>query len=125
MQVNSCRSPSCFVLQNRLLLFVVQLLQGLLSWAIRGFSPAQHTDGDAAEDQTESQSDRGAENCVEQAAALGKKEEAGVAWAQADKGVVGAQRVVGPAAVLAEVGFAHLAENEPGRVDSGGGGGTA
>jgi hypothetical protein len=24
---------------------------------------------------------------------------------------------------LAEVGFAHLAENEPGRVDAGGGGG--
>jgi hypothetical protein len=26
---------------------------------------------------------------------------------------------------LAEVGFAHLAENEPGRVDAGGGGGAA
>ena len=122
MQVNSCRSSSCFVLQNRLLLFVVQLLQRL-SRAIRGFSPAQHTDGDAAEDKTEFQTDRGAENCVEQAAALGKKEKAAVARAQADKGVVGAQRVVGPAAVLAEVGFAHLAENEPGRVDAGGGGG--
>ena len=124
MQVNGC-SSCCFIFQNRLL-FVVQLLQGLLSRAIRRrFSPAQHTDGDAAEDKTEFQTDRGAENCVEQAAALGKKEKAAVARAQADKGVVGAQRVVGPAAVLAEVGFAHLAENEPGRVDAGGGGGAA